>query len=80
MGVFLSISAKRPTAENDLFMKENGRSLTGAVQGYAEVGGHSMILVDNSTAGQDKVEIVNFGNWKSEATLTARPTSKIPVE
>ncbi len=62
---------EKSTAENDLFLRENGRPLTGSVQGYAEAGGHSLILVDNSTAGQDKVEIVNFGTWKSEATLTA---------
>lgn len=62
---------EKSTAENDLFMKENGRGLTGGVQGYGEVGGHSLILVDNSTTGQDKVEIVNFGTWKSEATLAA---------
>lgn len=62
---------EQSTAENDLFFAQNGRSLTGSVQGYAEVGGSSLILVDNSTAGQDKVEIVSRGNFKSVATLTA---------
>jgi YVTN family beta-propeller protein len=59
------------TAEIDLFMKENGRSLIGNVQGYTEVGGHSLILLDNSSPGLDKVEIVNMGTFKSEATLAA---------
>ncbi|TDB68859.1 DUF5074 domain-containing protein [Arundinibacter roseus] len=58
-------------AQNDLFFQENGRSLTGNVQSMAEVGAYSLILVDNSTAGQDKVEIVNVGTFKSEATLSA---------
>lgn len=58
-------------AENDLFMKENGRPLTGNVQDMAEVGDYSLILVDNSTAGQDKVEIVDVGTFKSVETLAA---------
>ncbi|MPR34918.1 YncE family protein [Salmonirosea aquatica] len=60
---------EKTVAENDLFFKENGRSFKGSVQDYAEIGGHSLVLVDNSTAGLDNVEIINFGTWKSEATL-----------
>jgi len=62
---------EKTVAENDLFFKENGRSFKGGVQDYAEMGGHSLVLVDNSTAGLDNVEIINFGTWKSEATLGA---------
>ncbi|GAB3176814.1 YncE family protein [Telluribacter humicola] len=62
---------EKTTAEGDIFFKENGAALTGGVQGYAEGGGYGLILVDNSTAGQDKVEIVNSGTFKREATLAA---------
>jgi DNA-binding beta-propeller fold protein YncE len=60
---------EQSTAENDLFFTQNGRSLTGSVQGYTEAGSSSLILVDNSTAGQDKVEIVSRGNFQSLATI-----------
>ena len=62
---------EKTTAENDLFMAKNGRSFKGGVQGYTETGGHSIVLVDNVTAGLDKVEIVNFGTWESEASIGA---------
>lgn len=55
----------------DLFEKENGRNFKGGVQGYAETGEHTLILIDNDKAGLDKVEIVNFGKWDSEASLGA---------
>lgn len=60
---------EKAEAENDLFFKENGRSFKGGVQDYAETGGHSLVLVDNTAAGLDKVEIINFGTWKSEASI-----------
>ncbi|HEV7351328.1 YncE family protein [Telluribacter sp.] len=62
---------EQSTAEGDVFMKENGAPLTGGVQGYAEAGDYGIILVDNSTAGQDKVEIINRGTFKREGTLAA---------
>ncbi len=55
----------------DLFEKENSRTFKGGVQGYAETGEHTLILVDNDKAGLDKVEIVNLGKWTSEASLGA---------
>lgn len=56
----------------DVYGKENGLPKQwGNVQGYGETGEHSLILVDNSEAGLDKVEIVNSGTWKSEAALGA---------
>ncbi len=55
----------------DLYRKENGRSFDGGVQGYAEAGEHSLILVDNFKAGLDQVQIVNLGTWESEAALGA---------
>ncbi len=60
---------EKNVAQTDIFQKENGQPLKGGVQGYAETGGHSLILVDNSEPGLDKVEIVQFGNFKTEATL-----------
>lgn len=58
-------------AQYDIFQTANGRPLGGYIQGYGETGGHSLILLDNLPAGQDKVEIVQFGNFKTEATLKA---------
>ncbi len=62
---------EKNVAQTDIFQKENNRPLDGGVQGYAETGGHSLILVDHSDPGKDKVEIVQFGNFKMEATLKA---------
>ena len=56
---------------NDIFNSVNGRTLTGGVQDYTEIDGKGVILVDNSTAGQDKVEIVESGTFKSLTTLQA---------
>lgn len=42
---------------------------SGGVQGYTEVNGKGLILIDNSSASQDKVEIVEAGTFKSRATL-----------
>ena len=44
-------------------------TLSGGVQGYTEVNGKGLILVDNNTAGQDKVEIIEAGTFVSRATL-----------
>lgn len=58
------------TVLTDVFHTANPNlGLTGGVQGYTEVNGKGLILVDNSTAGQDKVEIVEAGTLKSRATL-----------
>ncbi|GAB3921790.1 YncE family protein [Larkinella terrae] len=57
------------TASYDIFNQVNQRSLTGSVQGYTESDGKGLILVDNTTAGQDKVEIVDANTFKSLATL-----------
>ncbi|MCA0364817.1 MAG: DUF5074 domain-containing protein [Bacteroidetes bacterium] len=57
------------TLVTDIFLKENLRSLTGSLSGYCEVNGKGVILVDNSTAGKDVVEIVDAGTFKSIATI-----------
>lgn len=57
------------TASTDIFNTANARTLTGSVQDYTEIDGKGVILVDNSTAGQDKIEIVESGTFKSLGTL-----------
>ena len=53
----------------DIFQKENLRSISGGISAYSEVGDRGIILVDNSTAGKDLIEIVNAGTFKSVATI-----------
>ena len=65
------LQREKSIAENDIFYKANGMSLTGNVQGYAEAGGIGMILVDNSTAGQDKVELVSVKDFKRVGSFGA---------
>lgn len=54
---------------NDIFQKENVRSIAGNISGYTEVNKKGIILVDNSTAGKDAIEIVNAGTFKSIMTI-----------
>ncbi|AEI50990.1 YncE family protein [Runella slithyformis] len=56
-------------ASYDIFQKENSRTLSGSLSDYAEVNGKGIILVDNSTAGKDVIEIVDARTFKSLATL-----------
>lgn len=66
----LSLLQKNTNTINlDIFHKENLRSLAGGLSGYAEVGDKGIILVDNSTAGKDLVEIVDARTFKSIATI-----------
>lgn len=66
----LSLLQKNSNTINlDIFQKENLRSLAGGLSGYAEVGDKGVILVDNSTAGKDLIEIVNARTFKSIATI-----------
>lgn len=67
-----SISFIQPdskTAITDVFQKENSRPLIGIINGYAEVDDKGIILVDNSTDGQDAIEIVNARTFKSIASI-----------
>lgn len=68
-GTLSFLQSGSQTISYDIFLKENTRSLTGGVSGYGEVNGKGIILVDNSGAGQDKIEIVDAGTFKSEATI-----------
>lgn len=58
------------TASFDIFQKENLRSLSGGLSGYAEVNEKGIILIDNSTAGKDGIELVNARTFKSEGSIT----------
>lgn len=73
-GSLTLIQRTNTTASYDIFQKENQRALAGSLSGYTEVGEKGMILVDNSTAGKDLVEIVNARTFKSVGTI---PSSEI---
>jgi YVTN family beta-propeller protein len=73
-GTLSLIQRGTQTASYDIFFKENAKSFAGILTGYAEVNGKGIILVDNSTAGRDVIEIVNAGTFKSETTI---PSSEI---
>jgi hypothetical protein len=69
-GTVSFLSRNSNTVATNIFQSANpSLSLSGGVQGYTEVNGKGLILVDNSTAGQDKVEIVESGTFVSRATL-----------
>lgn len=60
------------TVSTGIFQAANpSMGINGGVQGYNEVNGKGIILVDNNTAGQDKVEVVEVGTFVSRATLKA---------
>jgi hypothetical protein len=54
---------------SDIFQKENLRSISGGINGYIEVNDKGIILVDNSTAGKDLIELVNARTFKTVATI-----------
>lgn len=68
-------------ASMDVFQKENKRSIVGGITEYAEIDGKGIILVDNSTDGQDAIEIVNARTFKSIANIkeVENPRSAIKV-
>lgn len=68
-GTLSLISRNGQSISTDIFQKENQRSLAGSLSGYAEVNEKGIILIDNSTAGNDKIEIVNASTFKSLATI-----------
>jgi len=70
-GTLSFIQGRGTTVNTDIFRTANTRPLIGGMQGYTEIDGKGVILVDNSTVGQDKVEIVEIGTFKSLGTLAA---------
>lgn len=73
-GTLSLIQRDSKTAVYDIFQKENMRSLAGGISGYTEIDEKGLILVDNSTAGKDLIEIVNARTFKSLGTI---PSSDI---
>ena len=69
-GTLSWLNRNAQTATFDIFQYENKRSLSGSVRGYTEVDDKGIILVDNSTAGNDAVEIVNANTFTSIASIT----------
>ena len=63
------LSRNSTTVSSDIFSAANARTLTGGVQDYAEIDGKGVILVDNDKAGQDKIEVVESGTFKTLATF-----------
>ncbi len=58
------------TVQTNIFKTANpSLDMAGGVQDLADVNGKMLILVDNDKVGQDKVEIVEDGTFKSRATL-----------
>ena len=60
---------ERTTADADIFAAANGTALKGGVQDFVASNGKGIILVDNSDAGQDKLEFVDSHTFKSEGSL-----------
>lgn len=60
------------TVLTNIFTQANPTMVSsGSLEDYTEVNGKGLILVDNTTAGKDKVEIVESGTFKSRTTLAA---------
>ncbi|MCK8490671.1 DUF5074 domain-containing protein [Spirosoma sp. RP8] len=68
-GTISFIARNTNTVTNDVFTAANGRSLTGIIKDYVEIDGKGVILLDNNAAGQDKVEVVESGTFKSLVTF-----------
>ncbi|MVM40245.1 DUF5074 domain-containing protein [Spirosoma sp. HMF3257] len=69
-GTVSFLARNSQTVATNIFQAANPSLVSsGGVQGYTEVNGKGLILVDNSTTGQDKVEIVEAGTFVSRATL-----------
>lgn len=68
-GSFSLLDRNSKTISLDIFQKENNRPIVGGITDYVEVDGKGIILVDNSTDGQDAIEIVNARTFKSVATI-----------
>lgn len=59
------------TATADIFAAANGTALKGGVQDYVAAEEQGIILVDNMSAGQDKVQFVQRYTFKDEGTIGA---------
>ncbi|UFH55651.1 YncE family protein [Spirosoma sp. KNUC1025] len=58
------------TVQTNIFVKANpSLTISGGVQDFTEVNGKGLLLVDNTAASLDKVEIVESGSFKTRTTL-----------
>ncbi|WP_229203151.1 YncE family protein [Dyadobacter jejuensis] len=68
-GSLAFFARENTTAEADIFNIVNGQTLKGGIQGYAVSDEKGLILVDNSAAGQDEIQIVDANTMESLATI-----------
>jgi hypothetical protein len=59
------------TADIDVYATVNGSALQGGIQDYAYMEGKGILTVDNSSAGLDKVEIVDANTFEKIASIGA---------
>ena len=64
-------SREQNTSEADIYSKVHGATLNGGVEDYATFDDRGAILVDNSAAGQDRVEIINSNTFEKVASIGA---------
>ena len=68
----ISFFSRELTSLNaDVFNSVNGVSFAGGGQGYTVTGSYGIILVDNSAAGLDKVQLVDPNTFESLGTIGA---------
>lgn len=68
------------TASLDIYKAANpDLILDGLAQGYAELNGKGLILVNNGSVGKDRVEVVDVGTFRSRVSLGA-PNIENPRE
>ncbi len=70
-GTISFINLLNDSVQNNLFNNSNGRSIDGIIQDYEEINNIGIVLVDNSAAGKDVIEIITPSTFKSIATLPA---------
>ncbi|MCE6990589.1 YncE family protein [Dyadobacter sp. CY323] len=70
-GAISFFTREETTSQDDIFSRVNGKVLGGGVQGYAVAGEKGLILVDNSAAGLDKVEIINSNTFQDLTSIGA---------
>jgi hypothetical protein len=70
-GAISYFTRENNTATADIFAAANGTALKGGVQDYAASEKQGIILVDNSAAGQDKVQFVERYTFKDEGSIGA---------
>lgn len=69
-GTLSYLSRSSNAVATNIFVQANPTLISsGSLEDYTEVNGKGILLVDNMTAGLDKVEIVESGTFKTLATL-----------